>query len=88
MQESFRGTVATQSNPTDDDIPVEIDFSAGIRGKFAKVDAMLEIPVYLDADVRAYLTTRAKTRGIDIDQLVHELLKNDIELLETARSED
>ena len=39
----------------------------------------------LDAQVQAYLVDRAKARGIDVAQLVNELLKKDIELIEAAR---
>jgi post-segregation antitoxin (ccd killing protein) len=38
----------------------------------------------LDAEVQAYLAARAKARGIEVAQLVNELLKKDIELIQTA----
>jgi len=74
----------TGSSPQDDDIPHEIDFSKGTRGKFAKPGTILKLPVYLDPDVEAYLAIRAAARGVDVDQLVNELLKKDIELIEAA----
>ena len=43
------------------------------------------LPVYLEAEVQAYLADRAKARGIEVTQLVNELLKKDIELIEAAR---
>jgi hypothetical protein len=78
-------TMGTQANPLDDDMPAEIDFSKGVRGKFFKAGARLDLPVYLEAEVQAYLADRAKARGIDVTQLVNELLKKDIELIEAAR---
>jgi hypothetical protein len=78
-------TMGTQANQHDDDMPGEIDFSKGVRGKFFKPGARLNLPVYLEADVQAYLADRAKARGIEIAQLVNELLKKDIELIEAAR---
>mgnify|MGYP003456342939 CR=1 FL=1 len=69
----------------DDDIPGEIDFSKGTRGKFFRPGARLNLPVYLDAEVQDYLTERAQARGIEVAQLVNELLKKDIELIEAAR---
>ena len=75
----------TQANPHDDDVPAEIDFSRGERGKFFKPGARLNLPVYLEADVQDYLAARAKARGIEVAQLVNELLKKDIELIEAAR---
>ena len=68
-----------------DDMPAEIDFSKGQRGKFFKTGATLNLPVYLDADVQQYLSARAQAKGIEFGQLVNELLKKDIELIEAAR---
>jgi hypothetical protein len=75
-----------ENQPTsDDDMPAEIDFSKGTRGKFFKPGAVFNLPIYLEADVQTYLAARAKARGVEIGQLVNELLKKDIELIETAR---
>jgi hypothetical protein len=70
---------------SDDDMPTEIDFSKGVRGKFFKSGAGLQLPVYLDAEVQAYLSERAKSRGVEVGELVNELLRKDIELIEAAR---
>jgi hypothetical protein len=78
-------TMGTHANQHDDDMPGEIDFSKGVRGKFFKPGARRNAPVYLDADVQDYLAARAKARGIEVAQLVNELLKKDIELIEAAR---
>ena len=48
-------------------------------------EARISLPVYLEAEVQNYLAARAKARGIEVDQLVNELLKKDIELIEAAR---
>ena len=77
--------MTTQEANHDDDMPGEIDFSKGTRGRFFKPGARLNLPVYLDAAVQDYLTERAKVRGIEVAQLVNELLKKDIELIEAAR---
>ena len=63
----------------------EYDFSDAERGKFYRKEAALELPIYLEPQVREYLAARAKARGIEIDQLVNELLKRDIELIEAAK---
>ena len=47
-------------------------------------DAAVDLPVYLDPDVRRYLTERAKAKGVEVSQLVNELLKRDIALIEAA----
>ncbi|MCI4428946.1 MAG: hypothetical protein JHC40_07255 [Burkholderiales bacterium] len=79
------GTQANHDERTDDDMPAEIDFSKGARGKFFKAGAAITLPVYLEAEVQAYLAERAKARGIEVAQLVNELLKKNIELIEAAR---
>lgn len=76
--------MGTQANH-DDDMPAEIDFSQGTRGQFFKPDAAIRLPVYLEAEVQAYLADRAKAKGIEVAQLVNELLKKDIELIEAAK---
>jgi len=63
----------------------EYDFSQAERGKFFRKDAVLDLPVYLDADVRDWLTERAKAKGIDLGRLVNDLLKRDIELIEAVK---
>jgi len=73
------------SNPSNDDMPDEIDFSGGVRGKFYRPGATFNLPVYLDTQVLEYLAERAKAKGIPLNDLVNELLKKDIELIEAGR---
>jgi hypothetical protein len=77
--------MGTQAELHDGDMPAEIDFSKGVRGKFFKPDTSAHLPVYLDAEVQAYLSARAKARGVEVGQLVNALLREDIELIEAAR---
>lgn len=56
----------------------EYDFSNGERGKFYKPDATLNLPVYLDDDVRSVLQRKANEKGIEVNQLVNDLLKHEI----------
>jgi predicted HicB family RNase H-like nuclease len=63
----------------------QYDFSQAERGKFFRKDAALQLPVYLETEVRDYLTVRAKAKGIEVGTLVNELLKRDIALIETAK---
>jgi len=60
----------------------EYDFSRGERGKFYRPDAEFNLPVYLDADIFDYLSTKAKARGIEVNQMVNDLLRKDIDLIE------
>lgn len=48
----------------DDDMPDEIDFSGGTRGKFYRPDAQLQLPIHLEANVRDTLAALANARGV------------------------
>jgi hypothetical protein len=67
-----------------DDMKDEYDFSRAERGRFYRPDAIMVPPVHLDPEVLAFLTVRAQARGIPLNDLVNELLKKDIELIEAA----
>jgi len=68
-----------------DEMPAEIDFSKGVRGKFHRPGAKLNLPVYLDDQVQTHLTALANAKGIEFSVLVNDLLRKDIELIEMAR---
>lgn len=72
-------------NPTHDDIPAEIDFSQAQRGKFYRPGAKLHLPVYLDDPVQQRLTALAEAQGVELSNLVNDLLRQDIERIEAAR---
>jgi predicted HicB family RNase H-like nuclease len=63
----------------------EYDFAQAQRGKFYRENAELIPPVHLEPEVLKYLQDRAQARGTSLSQLVNQLLKKDIELIETAR---
>lgn len=61
------------------------DFSKGTRGKFYRPDAILNLPVYLDADVLDYLAAQAKVKGVAVNDMVNDLLRKDIALIEGVK---
>lgn len=63
----------------------QYDFSKGERGKFYRPEAVFRLPVYLDEKVQSYLTAKADAKGVDLADLVNDMLKKDIELIEIAR---
>jgi hypothetical protein len=80
------GESMNAATPDDnDDIPPEIDFSGGTRGKFHRPNARLNLPVYLDADVQAYLAALAARKGVPLSDLANDLLKKDIAILEAGK---
>lgn len=58
----------------------EYDFSKAERGKFHRPDAEVNLPVYLDDDVREFIQRIAITKQADVSQIVNELLRTDIAL--------
>ena len=63
----------------------EYDFSKGARGQFFRDNARLNLPVYLEQEIQTYLQERAKSKGVEINQLVNEMLRQDIKLIETIK---
>lgn len=63
----------------------EYDFSNAERGKFFREGALLNLPVYLDDDVRDYLQERAQVKGVEVGRLVNDLLKREIERIESVK---
>ena len=69
---------------TDSGMAPEYDFSNGVRGKFHRAGATLSPPVHLDPDVLKFLQAKAAGRGTTLNALVNQLLKKDIELIESG----
>jgi hypothetical protein len=63
----------------------EYDFSKGERGKFFRPNAELRLPIYLNADVQAYLAERAAEKGIPLGEMVNALLKQEIRIVESVK---
>jgi hypothetical protein len=75
-------------NPVDDDnnIPAEIDFSKGTRGRHhIPPGAMVLMPVSIERDVWKYFSGKAEQRGVELSALVTEVLKRDIEINEALK---
>lgn len=67
------------------DIPAEIDFSHGERGKFYRKNTRLRLPLYLDDPLQNQLTAIAEAKGVELSTLVNDLLRKDLELIGVAR---
>ncbi len=59
----------------------EYDFSKGMRGKFFKADAALNIPVYLDSTILEFVEQIAIKGKTDISSVVNRMLRSDIDLV-------
>lgn len=63
----------------------EYDFSNGERGKFYRKKAKLNMPVYLDDEVLAYVQSIAKKRKTDPSVVVNRLLRKDMQIADTMK---
>ena len=63
----------------------EYDFSKAERGKFYDENARLNIPVYLDSDIQAFVDNIAESKNRDVSAIVNELLKKDMDIAEMTR---
>jgi hypothetical protein len=60
----------------------EYDFSRGVRGKFHNPDGELNLPIYLEPEVAAFVDKLSADKKIDRSKLVNRLLKKDKEIIE------
>jgi hypothetical protein len=67
---------ANAARPTTDDeqMPAEIDFSKGVRGKFYCAGARFVLPVHLEAAVANELARSAEQEGVDVTAFVAKLI--------------
>lgn len=63
----------------------EYDFSKAERGKFFRPDAKLNLPVYLDEDVQAFVQAIAEKQEKDLSSVVNQLLRGDMRLAEAMK---
>ena len=64
-------------------VPTDYDFSKGERAKFYHPDAAFSFPVYLEPDVNDSLSRLAEQKQIDIQDLVNDLLRAGIKLIQS-----
>lgn len=60
----------------------EYDFSKGERGKFFNENAVFQTPIYLEKDVEEFIQHLAGIKGKDVGELVNELLRHNIQLIQ------
>ena len=74
-------------DPSDDDgMPAEIDFTKGVRGlHHVPPDAKVLMPAAIERSVWEYFSGKAEQKGVDLSELLTEVLKRDIEINETLR---
>jgi hypothetical protein len=70
------------NRPIDDnDLPAEIDFSKGVRGlHHIPPGAKVLMPLSIERSVWEYFSGKAAQRGVNLSDLVTEVLRRDIEI--------
>ena len=60
----------------------EYDFTNAEQGKFYRPIEELDIPIYLDDEVKSYFlkNIKQKTKNFSLNNIVNDLLKQDIEI--------
>jgi hypothetical protein len=71
----------------DDEMPAEIDFSAGVRGlHHIPLGAKVFLLTSIEQSVWEYFSRRAEQKGIGLPELLTDVLKHDIdEINETLK---
>ena len=63
----------------------EYDFSKGERCKFYNPDVILCFPIYLEPDVDDFMQRLALEKNIDIEELVNDWIRGNIQLIQSAQ---
>ena len=75
------------NQPNDDNaMPAEIDFSKGVRGlHHIETGAKILMPASIEKSVWEYFSEKAEQRGVQLSDLLTEVLKRDIEINEALK---
>lgn len=76
--------MSTQTKQDNGDMAIEIDFSYADRGRLYRRNQNLHTPVFLDREVQEYLTGIAVRKGMRVSELANNLLKREIQIIETV----
>lgn len=76
----------SNENLHDNDMPAEIDFSTGTRGlHHIPPAAKILIPETIERSVWEYFSGKAEERGVELSELLTEVLKRDVEIHEALK---
>jgi len=70
----------------DEEMPTEIDFSKGVRGlHHIPPGSEVFLPVSIERSVWEYFSGKAEKKGVELSELVTDILKRDIEINEALK---
>jgi hypothetical protein len=59
----------------------EYDFSKAEQGKFYRPIEKLEMPIYLDKEIKEFFSKKALHKNIGLDKVVNKILRKEMEML-------
>ncbi|MGA2077099.1 MAG: hypothetical protein ABSH52_26715 [Terriglobia bacterium] len=72
--------------PEDEMMPAEIDFSKGVRGLHRiPSGARVFLPTSIERSVWEYFSAKAEQKGVELSELLSDVLKRDIEINEALK---
>jgi hypothetical protein len=70
----------------DEKMRVQIDFSKGVRGlHHISPGAKVFLPASIERSVWEYFSAKAEQKGVDLSELLTDVLRRDIEINETLK---
>jgi hypothetical protein len=60
----------------------EYDFSKAEQGKFYRPITELEIPIYLNKEVKTFFIKRASEKNLEFNKVINAILKKEMDLLQ------
>ncbi len=60
----------------------EYDFSKAQQGKFYRPITDLEIPIYLNKEVKTFFIKRASDKRLKFDKVINDILRKEMDLLQ------
>jgi hypothetical protein len=64
----------------------EYDFSKAIKGKFFVSENNIELPIYLDKNIRLFYSKIATTKKTNLNKMINSILKKEMEIHKTISS--
>ena len=59
----------------------EYDFSKAVQGKFYRPIEQIEVPVYLDKEVKDFFSKKAAEKRVRLEKMVNAVLRKEMEML-------
>lgn len=70
---------------SNDPLDKEVNFEGGVRGKFYRAGMVVHVPVYLEESVLNPLTEIAQRKGMQVSDLISDVLKRELAIAEVLR---